>query len=134
MLDEEMPISNVIGRIRFVPEPHTKSIMVLAPPEFMDEIEEMIAQLDVPGKQVMIEAIIVEVEHSKVTSLGIELSTNPSAFGTLGENAIAALGNLTNIGTHGSAAGTISSIDWFNTSVTAIARIGRILFPPASKE
>jgi len=51
----------------------------------------------------------VEVEHTKVTSLGVELSTNPQAFGTLGENAIVALGNLTNIGTHGSAAGTISS-------------------------
>jgi type II secretory pathway component GspD/PulD (secretin) len=108
-VDAEMPISNVIGRVRFVPEPHTKSIMVLAPPEFIDAIRELINTLDVPGKQVVIEAIIVEVEHTKVTSLGIELSTNPQAFGTLGENALVALGNLTNIGTHGSAAGTISS-------------------------
>jgi general secretion pathway protein D len=108
--DAEMPISNIIGRIRFVPEPHTKSIMVLAPPEFMNAIKDLIKALDVPGKQVVIEAIIVEVEHSKVTSLGIELSTNPQAFGTLSENAIVALGNLTNIGTHGSAAGTISSV------------------------
>ncbi len=107
-IDEELPISNVIGRIRFVPEPHTKSIMTLAPPEFIDEIEGLIAELDVPGKQVMIEAIIVEVEHSKVTSLGVELSTNPNAFGTLGENALMALGNLTHIGTHGSVAGTIA--------------------------
>jgi len=107
-IDEELPISNVIGRIRFVPEPHTKSIMTLAPPEFIDEIEGLIAQLDVPGKQVMIEAIIVEVEHSKVTSLGVELSTNPNAFGTLGENALMALGNLTHIGTHGSVTGTIA--------------------------
>jgi general secretion pathway protein D len=108
--DAEMPISNIIGRIRFVPEPHTKSIMVLAPPEFMDAIKDLIKALDVPGKQVVIEAIIVEIEHSKVTSLGIELSTNPQAFGTLSENAIVALGNLTNIGTHGSATGTISSV------------------------
>jgi len=108
-LGQEMPISNVIGRVRFVPEPHTKSIMVLSPPEFMDAIRELINALDVPGKQVVIEAIIVEVEHSKVTSLGVELSTNPLAFGTLGQNALVALGNLTNIGTHGSAAGTISS-------------------------
>ncbi len=28
---DEMPISNVIGRIRFVPDPHTKSILVLSP-------------------------------------------------------------------------------------------------------
>ncbi len=115
-VNAEMPISNVIGRVRFVPEPHTKSIMVLAPPEFMDAIRKLIDSLDVPGKQVVIEAIIVEVEHSKVTSLGIELSTNPQAFGTLGENAITALSNLTNIGTHGSAAGTISSSSGVNAT------------------
>jgi type II secretion system protein D len=107
-IDEELPISNVIGRIRFVPEPHTKSIMVLAPPEFMDEIEGLIGQLDVPGKQVMIEVIIVEIEHSKVTSLGIQLATDPAAFGSIGENALTALGNLTHIGTHGSISGTIA--------------------------
>ncbi len=102
-IDTELPISNVIGRIRFVPEPHTKSIMVLSPPEFMDEIEELIDQLDQPGKQVMIEAIIVEVEHTKVTSLGIELSTNPAAFGSSGENALIALANITHFGTYDSA-------------------------------
>ena len=107
-LNEEMPISNIIGRVRFVPEPHTKSIMVLSPPEFIEDIRKMINRLDVPGKQVVIEAIIVEVDHSKVTSLGIELSTNPQAFGALSENAIVALGNLTNIATHGSARGAIS--------------------------
>ncbi len=107
-IDTELPISNVIGRIRFVPEPHTKSIMVLAPPEFMNEIEGLIAQLDVPGKQVMIEAIIVEIEHSKVTSLGVQLATNPAAFGSIGENALTVLGNLTHIGTHGSPGNIIS--------------------------
>jgi general secretion pathway protein D len=101
-VDEQMPISNVIGRIRFVPDPHTKSIMCLAPPEFMDEIEKLIADLDKPGKQVLIQAIIVEIEHTKVTSLGIELATNPSAFGSLSENAITALANITNVGSRGS--------------------------------
>jgi len=108
-INEEMPLSNVIGRIRFVPEPHNKSILTLAPPEFMDEIEKLIAELDVPGKQVIMEAIIVEIEHSKVTSLGVELSTNPAAFGSIGENAILALSNLTTLGTHGTTGGTISS-------------------------
>jgi len=82
--------------------------MTLAPPEFMDEIEELIDQLDVPGKQVMIEAIIVEIEHTKVTSLGIELSTNPNAFGSSGENALTALANITHLGTYDSASGIIS--------------------------
>ena len=63
----------------------------------------------VPGKQVMMEAIIVEIEHSKVTSLGIELSTNPAAFGSIGENAILALSNLTNLGVRANTGGIISS-------------------------
>jgi len=50
----------------------------------------------------------VELEHSKMTSLGVELATDPAAFGTLSENAILALGNLTTLGTHGSAGGIVS--------------------------
>jgi general secretion pathway protein D len=110
-LDENMPISNVIGRIRFVPEPHTKSIMVLAPPEFMDEIRQLIEQLDVPGKQVIIEVIIVGIEHTKATSLGVQLATNPAAFGTLEENAIVALTNITGAATHGSASGRMPTAE-----------------------
>ena len=117
-INEEMPLSNVIGRIRFVPEPRTKSILVLAPPEFMDEIEAFIAELDVPGKQVMIQAIIVEIEHSKVTSLGVKFATNPDAFGLLGENAIVALGNITNLGTHGAASAVISPTAATPTPIT----------------
>jgi general secretion pathway protein D len=75
----------------------------------MDEIEGLIGQLDVPGKQVMIEVIIVEIEHSKVTSLGVQLATDPAAFGSIGENALTALGNLTHIGTHGSPGDIIST-------------------------
>jgi general secretion pathway protein D len=101
-VDEEMPISNVIGRIRFVPEPRTKSILVLAPPEFMPKIKQLVDQLDVPGKQVMIKAIIVEVDHKNLSSLGVQVATNPAAFGTLDENSIMALNSLTQLDRHGS--------------------------------
>ena len=96
-VDEEMPISNVIGRIRFVPEPRTKSILVLSPPEFMPQIEKLIEELDVPGKQVMIKAIIVEVDHSNMTSLGMQLAPTGSeaiAFGSYDENTVAVLNQL----------------------------------------
>ena len=98
----EEPISNIIGKVRFVPDIHTKSLLVLAPPQFMANIEQMIHELDVPGKQVMIRGIVVEVDHSTVTSLGVELATNPTAFGTLEENSILALASLTNLGRYGS--------------------------------
>ncbi len=125
-INNEMPISNVIGKVRFVPEPHRKAVMVLAPREFLENIQALISQLDVPGKQVIIEAIIVEIEHTKVTSLGVELATNPAAFGTLGENAIQALGNLTHLGTHGSLSGQISptSSQPFGTTGTSGTVLG----------
>jgi general secretion pathway protein D len=99
------PISNVIGRVRFVPDPRTKSILVLSPREFQGEISKTIAQLDVPGKQLLIKAIIVEVDHSSMTSLGIQLATNPNAFGNIGENAMTALAQVANRSEAGSTIG-----------------------------
>jgi general secretion pathway protein D len=101
-LDEE-PISNVIGRVRFIPDPHSKSILVLAPPEFVGNIQDTINELDVPGMQVMVRATIVAVDHSALTSLGVQLATNPEAFGPLEENSLTALGALTSLATRGSA-------------------------------
>ncbi len=101
-VNTEMPISNVIGRIRFVPDPRTKSILVLSPPEYVPEIRKLIDGLDIPGKQVMIKAIIVEVDHKNLSSLGVQLATNPAAFGTLDENSITALNALTQLDRHGS--------------------------------
>lgn len=101
-VNTEMPISNVIGRIRFVPDPHTKSILVLSPPEYVSQIQKLIDSLDVPGKQVMIKAIIVEVDHKNLSSLGVQLASNPSSFGTLDENSITALNALSQLDRHGS--------------------------------
>ena len=96
-IDEEMPISNVIGRIRFVPDARTKSLLVLSPPEFMPQIEKLIEELDVQAKQVMIKAIIVEVDHSNMTSLGVQFAPTGSegiAFGTMDENTATVLNQL----------------------------------------
>jgi general secretion pathway protein D len=105
-MNDVEPISNVIGRVRFVPDPRTKSMMVLAPREFQPEIAKTIHDLDVPGKQVLIKAIIVEVDHSSMTSLGVQLATNPSAFGNIGENAMVALSQVTSLSTRGSSMAT----------------------------
>ena len=101
--DTERPISNVIGKIRFVPDSRTKSVLVLSPPEFIPKIQELIAELDIPGKQVMIKAVIVEIDHQNLTSLGVQLASNSTAFGTLGENSVTALNALEQLDTHGAA-------------------------------
>jgi general secretion pathway protein D len=121
--DEERPISNVIGKIRFVPETRTKSVLILSPPEFLPKIEELIARLDVPGKQVMIKAVIVEVDHQDVTSLGVQLASNPNAFGALNENAVLAMNAFEQLDQHGSAvfgaAGT-SGTEMTNTTTADV--------------
>jgi general secretion pathway protein D len=110
-VNTEMPISNVIGKIRFVPDPRTKSLLVLSPPEYVSEIKKLIETLDIPGKQVMIKAIIVEVDHKNLSSLGVQLATDPAAFGTLDENSIMAVNALTDLERHGTIAlGTGGSI------------------------
>ncbi|MHC4616723.1 MAG: secretin N-terminal domain-containing protein [Planctomycetota bacterium] len=101
-LPGEMPISRVIGRIRFIPDPRSKAVMVLTPAEYVEEVEEMIEVLDKPGMQVRIKAAILQVDHRNLTSLGLQLASDPRAFGTLEENAIAALTELTLLEEHGS--------------------------------
>jgi len=108
------PISNVIGRVRFIPDPRSKSILVLAPPEFQSSIEETIRNLDVPGKQVLVKAVVVEVDHQDLTSLGLQLSSNPAEAFSVGENSMTALGELAYLEERGSA--TLS----VNTSITAL--------------
>jgi type II secretion system protein D len=95
---DEMPMSNVIGRVRFIPDPRTKSILVLAPPEFMENIGKMITELDIPGKQVMIKAVIMQINHSDVTSLGLQLKTG--SFDE-SENAISISNALSFLDEHG---------------------------------
>jgi general secretion pathway protein D len=91
----KLPTSNLIGRVRFVPVHRSKAILTLAPLEYITDIEKMIKELDRPGMQVMIKAVIVEIGLSDMTSLGVQVASNPAAFGSLGPNALTALNNLT---------------------------------------
>jgi len=91
---QELPLSNIIGKVRFIPAFRSKAIMVMAPKDYLSHIEALIDELDQPAKQVIIKAIIVEVNHNDLTSLGVKLSTNPAAFGGLTESAVQSLAQL----------------------------------------
>jgi general secretion pathway protein D len=99
----QTPISNMIGRVRFIPDPHSKSLLVLAPPEFMDSLQAMITELDIPGKQLMLKAIIMQVDHQNMTSLGVQYSSDPSKWSTPdNENSLVARNTLSALEQHGS--------------------------------
>ncbi|NLH15606.1 MAG: hypothetical protein GX455_03400 [Phycisphaerae bacterium] len=97
--DEAMPTSNLIGQVRFVPVQRSKAIMILSPPEYLEDLKNLITELDKPGMQVMVKVVIMEVNLSKATSIGVQLASDPTAFGTLGVNAVSALTSLSAGGT-----------------------------------
>jgi len=95
--DDQLPPSNLIGKVRFVPVQRSKAILVMAPAEYVDDITRMIESLDQPGMQVMIKVVIVEINLEDNSSLGVMLSSNPQAFGDTGINGISFLNALQNV-------------------------------------
>lgn len=64
-------------------EPSSNALIITATPSIMDSIKKVIARLDVRPAQVLVEAIIAQVEESNVKSLGIQwgnlvASTSPT--------------------------------------------------------
>lgn len=87
--------SNLVGKLRIVPNVEQNMLLVAAPEEYADAIEEFISQLDRPGQQVLVKAVIAEITHDDSMSLGYRFSTDPSQFVTgdplITENALRGL-------------------------------------------
>ena len=72
-------VSALIGRSRIVPNPTQNSVLVMAPAEVEKKVIEIIHQLDKPGRQVMITAVLAEVKVGDGFSWGARGGTNLSA-------------------------------------------------------
>ena len=79
--------SNLIGSIRIVPVWRQNALMVVAPPEYRQSIVDMVDQLDRPGRQVLISAILAAVSTEDATALGLRWS-NQTITPTNSDNAI----------------------------------------------
>ncbi len=67
--------SNLVGKIRIVPVWRQNAVMVLAPPEYKQSVVDMINDLDRPGRQVFIKAVIAEVSRDDSMALGLRWSS-----------------------------------------------------------
>ncbi|GMV25624.1 MAG: hypothetical protein AMXMBFR58_16550 [Phycisphaerae bacterium] len=67
--------SNIVGMVRIVPIWRQNAVMVLAPPEYKNSIVQLINDLDRPGRQVLISAIIAEMSTDDALALGIRWSS-----------------------------------------------------------
>jgi len=70
--------SNLIGKPRFVPVNRRNALMILAPTAHVEPFLELIEQLDKPGDQVVLHAIITEVQHDDESTLGVRIASDPS--------------------------------------------------------
>ncbi len=88
-------ISNLTN-IQF--EPNTNAVIITAPPALMQALRSVIAKLDVRPAEVLVEAIIAEIDESNITSLGIQWGSRASEGNTQGPSAGSSVAAFPNLG------------------------------------
>ncbi|MEM9913476.1 MAG: secretin N-terminal domain-containing protein [Planctomycetota bacterium] len=76
----EQPTSNLIGKPRIVPVTRRNALMIMAPRAHVEPFKDLVAELDQPGQQVVIHAIITEVQHDDESTLGVRFASDPDIF------------------------------------------------------
>lgn len=66
------------NRVHVVPEMETQSILVNAQPRFLSAVHQFIQKLDAPPQQVVIKAMLVEVDLGALDEFGVELGVQDS--------------------------------------------------------
>ncbi len=73
--DDQSPESPLIGKVRIMPVVRQNALAVLGPVAHRHAVAEIIRELDRPGRQVMISAIIVEIELNDDLALGLRFGS-----------------------------------------------------------
>jgi general secretion pathway protein D len=132
----------VLGQTKIIADERTNSLLIYASREDMKVIEDIVSKLDVVLAQVLIEAVVVEVELKNETDLGISYITpQPHSLGDnsqgqgainngnfLGPNSFGLLGAATtNVGSLGKGFSYLASLgnNDLNVSITALAAHSR---------
>src|SRR5205085_518152 len=72
------PVSDLVGRVRVVPDKRINSLMVTCNVHFFPQVLKLISELDAPTAQVLIEARIIEVSSDFRDKLGVRWSPDGS--------------------------------------------------------
>lgn len=67
--------SNLVSKIRIVPVWRQNALMVLSPPEYHSTLVSVIQELDRPGRQVLLSAVIAEITLDDETAIGLRWSS-----------------------------------------------------------
>ncbi len=80
------------------PEPNTNAVIITAPPALMQALKSVIAKLDIRPAEVLVQAIIAEVDESNITSLGIQWGSVTPEGGVQSGSAGASITSFPNFG------------------------------------
>lgn len=69
--------SNLVSKIRIVPVWRQNSLLILSPPEYSHSLVSLVESLDHPGRQVLLSAVIAEINVEDATALGLRWSNSP---------------------------------------------------------
>jgi type II secretion system protein D len=108
--DDQAEVSPLVGKVRIVPMARNNSIMILAPNEYREAVRSLVVQLDQPSRQVMISAVVAEIQLTDALALGLRFSNSDAIFNTARPDASVG-GNISGSG------GLENFTSLFNTSV-----------------
>jgi general secretion pathway protein D len=123
-------VSALIGRSRVVPNASQNSVLVMAPPEVEKKIIEIIQELDKPGRQVMITAVLAEVKVGDGFSWGARIGRVGDFANPLNGTENSVTGNIgleLEKGGEGNSSSNFAS-PWFDSSSLTISTTDDLAF------
>jgi type II secretory pathway component GspD/PulD (secretin) len=118
--ERELPISNLIERVRFVPDPRTNSLLVTTASHNYEVIKGFVKDLDKEEPQVQVKVRIVEIRNEGTRKLGLRWMPNANLYSPEDlDSAVRVLGGLELIDAFGGAADKFGSVAGNVTGATA---------------
>ena len=118
---EQTEVSSLVGKTRVVPNAGQNSLLVLAPAEIQQSMLKVIEQLDRPGRQVMITAVLAEVALGDEFAFGLRFGQAGQVLPTNPNNAVVINGNLSNNQMY---SGSRENVDFIGDLTTSILSFG----------
>ena len=87
-VEELRPGSTGVASLQLVPLPEAQQLVVVAPDPIQQRVEEVLRQLDVRTRQVLIEVNLVDVSLTETTSLGLDWTRNGTLPGVGGSSVV----------------------------------------------
>lgn len=117
--------------VRVTADPATNSLVISAAPQDYATLREVIEKLDIPRRQVLVEAIIFEVSLNRARQLGIELQGGVSVDGAVGFGRV----NFRNLDplTQGIQSGDVSGLANLSGLLAAVISQQSIILPDGTK-